>query len=563
MRGCGRRIVGLLVAGVVAAAAIAAAPSASAGPAPPRRGAAAPSAIEWRRCFNNIAPGIQCGAVEVPLDYGDPSGRRFDIAMARLPATDPANRIGTLFLNPGGPGGSGVEIVVAIAELELFGESVFDPEVRARFDLVGFDPRGIMRSKPLQCFRDPSEWPFAVIPPLTPEEEAAVEAADRVLADACEEEGGRIQDHMSTANVARDMDVLRQAVGDAGLNFVGYSYGSFLGTMYANLFPANVRALVVDGVLDPIAWTTGLPGQENLPFSTRLRSDAGAQATLDEFLRLCDEGGPNCAFAPDSSDRFDALADRLRAGPIEIVDPETGEVFPFTYQDLINNALGAMYDSASWPFFAEFLAFIESFADPVTLGLALADLHRALGIGGLSRNWPRYPNFIEGFPGVACSDSDNPDTYQAWSDAGAAADDEFGYFGRLWTWVSSTCAVWTGFDDDRYMGPFTADTANPVLIVGTRFDPATRYEGAVTLAGLLPNSSLLTVDGWGHTSLFISSCSDAAIADYLVDLVTPAPGTVCPPDVIPFADSPAPAAATTADQPATAGVRPAPVPGRY
>jgi hypothetical protein len=241
-------------------------------------------------------------------------------------------------------------------------------------------------------------------------------------------------------------------------------------------------------------------------------------------------------------------------------------VFPFTYQDLINNALGAMYDSASWPFFAEFLAFIESQADPATLGQALAALHQALGVG-LGRNWPRYPNFIEGFPGVACSDSDNPDTYQAWSQAGAAADEQFGYFGRLWTWVSSICAVWTGFDDDRYMGPFTASTANPVLIVGTRFDPATRYEGAVTLAGLLPNSSLLTVNGWGHTSLFISSCSDQAVAAYLVDLATPAPRTVCPADVIPFAASPAASAASAADQRAAVGVGPAPLPlrepGRY
>jgi TAP-like protein len=136
---------------------------------------------------------------------------------------------------------------------------------------------------------------------------------------------------------------------------------------------------------------------------------------------------------------------------------------------------------------------------------------------------------------VACSDSDNPDTYEAWSDAGAAADEEFGYFGRLWTWVSSPCAVWTGFDEDRFMGAFDAATANPVLIVGTLYDPATRYEGAVTLAGLLPNSSLLTANGWGHKSLFVSSWADAALARYLVDLETPAPGTVCEADGVPFA----------------------------
>jgi pimeloyl-ACP methyl ester carboxylesterase len=524
--------------------------------------AAAPSA-RWQRCFRSLAPGLQCGSVKVPLDYDEPNGRHLSIAMTRLLATDPSERIGSLFINPGGPGGSGVDVVLAIAQLEQLGLNVFDPEVRARFDIVGFDPRGIVRSKPLRCFDDPSQWIFAPFP-VTAEEEAASESADRYLADACEADGGRIQDHMSTANVARDLDVLRQAVGDRGLNYVGYSYGSFLGTMYANLFPQNVRAVVVDGVLDPVAWTTGAPGQQNLPFSTRLRSDAGAQATLLEFFRLCGAGGPNCAFAPNSEGRFAALADRLRSGPIDVVDPETGDIFPFTYQDLIGNTLNAMYDAASWPDLAGLLAFLEAEASPAKIGARLKALKTKLGgTWPLGRNIPRYYNDVEGFPGVACSDSDNPDSYSAWSEAGAAADEQFGYFGRAWTWASSICAVWTGFDEDRYMGPFDAETANPVLIVGTRFDPATRYEGAVTLSHLLPNSSLLTVDGWGHTSLFVSSCSNAAVARYLVDGVTPAPGTVCPADVVPFAASPGRQRAVAANIQSTHVRWPGREPGRY
>ncbi|PYP99511.1 MAG: peptidase S33 family protein, partial [Acidobacteria bacterium] len=142
--------------------------------------------------------------------------------------------------------------------------------------------------------------------------------------------------------------------------------------------------------------------------------------------------------------------------------------------------------------------------------------------------------FIEGFPAVACSDSDNPDSYAAWSAAGAAAD-QFGYFGRIWTWVSSICADWPGADGDRFTGPFDRRTGKPVLVVGNLFDPATRYEGAVTAHSLLPNSSLLTVHGWGHTSLFRSACADEAIARYLVDVATPAAGTVCEQDVVPFA----------------------------
>ena len=144
-------------------------------------------------------------------------------------------------------------------------------------------------------------------------------------------------------------------------------------------------------------------------------------------------------------------------------------------------------------------------------------------------------NFLEGFPGVACSDSVNPRSYLAWSVNGALADAQFGYFGRIWTWASSICAEWPGHDADRYLGPWNRVTANPVLVVGNRWDPATRYEGALTVRNLLPRSALLTVEGWGHTSLFLSACADQTIARYLVALATPAPGAICKQDVVPFA----------------------------
>jgi len=296
-----------------------------------------------------------------------------------------------------------------------------------------------------------------------------------------------------------------------------------------------VRAVVVDGILDPIAWTTGRGDEaETLPFSTRLRSDAGAMATLNEFFRLCDEAGPGCAFAGDSAGRFGALAERLKAEPIKVVDPGTGETFVFAYEDLIGNSLGAMYDSSSWPFFGQFLADLESLAGPATLGEALRAVQQRTGLGPRRDRPVLYPNFVEGFNGVICSDSVNPTGHAAWSLAGAEADEEFGYFGRLWTWASSTCAVWDGFDEDRYLGPFDAQTANPVLVVGTLFDPATRYEGAVLVHDLLPNSSLLTVAGWGHTSLLLSACADAFVDAYLLDGSTPPGGTTCAQDVGPF-----------------------------
>jgi TAP-like protein len=292
------------------------------------------------------------------------------------------------------------------------------------------------------------------------------------------------------------------------------------------MFPANVRALIIDGVLDPIAWTTGRGDEAStVPFSTRLRSDDGAQATLDEFFRLCDAGGPNCAFAPDSADRFAALGALLKSRPARVTFPDgsTGEV---NYSDLIGVTLGALYDSLTWEDFAAALADLESQASAATLGVRLQPFRYPTTAYIPKRVFPTYTNALEGFPAVACADSDNPHSYAAWSAAGAAAEAAFGTFGRIWTWASSICAAWPTGDADRYTGPFTRTTANPVLVIGNVFDPATRYEGAVTASTLLPNSRLLTVHGWGHTSLFLSQCADEAQARYLVDLALPAVGTV-------------------------------------
>ena len=488
--------------------------------------------INWSRCYREFGFPFECATVPVPLDYSNPGAASILISVVRLPASDPAHKIGSIFFNPGGPGGSGVDFVL------FAGPFLYTEELRARFDLVGFDPRGIARSTALRCFGSPRQWtpyftPFAF--PITLEQADVWEAADRYLDDACAQRASAIINHMSTADTARDLDLLRQAVGDPMLTYAGYSYGTFLGVTYANLFPNKVRALVVDGVLDPIAWTTGNPEEgDTLPFSTRLHSDMGARDTLNEFFRLCDENPDTCAFAGGAADRYAALAASLRAAPIEIQFPD-GSVFFFTYQDLIGNSLGAMYDSFSWPDFALFLADIESLASPAQLGTRLYAVWEDLGFIN-KRGFPHYPNFVEGFPGVACADSDNPDNYPAWWDAAQQAEADFGYFGPLWTYVSSICAAWPGAHTGRYTGPFTANTANPVLVVGNFFDPATRYQGAQIVDALLPNSRLLSMNGWGHVSLFLSQCADQAVAQYLLDGTLPPEGTVCNQDLTPFVD---------------------------
>jgi pimeloyl-ACP methyl ester carboxylesterase len=492
--------------------------------------------IDWADCPGTYGPGFECGALMVPLDHAVPDGPTIAIDLVRLPAAHPGERLGTIFLNPGGPGGSGVYFALSV------GSALFSDEVRARFDVIGFDPRGIHRSEPLKCFAVPGKagsvatlgWPY----PMTPEEVLARQKADDQLARGCERTGGEILRHMSTVDVARDLDLLRQAVGDEGLNYAGYSYGSFLGNVYANLFPDRVRAIVIDAVVDPIAWTTGR-GREaaTQPLFTRIRSDAGAQATLDEFFRLCDEAGRGaCAFAPDSSARFDALANKLRDVPPAIVLSLTGEVVRLTYPELIGTTLDSLYDPSSWRDLATFLKLIEAGASATELGAGLQAVRAHVAVRDPLPP-TSYPGQVEGYPGVACSDSINPVTYQAWSRAAADADANHGYFGSWWTWVSSICQPWKGPVTQAYLGPFDRQTANPVLVVGTRFDPATRYESAVLVSELLPNASLLTLDGWGHTTLFLSTCVDAAVSQYFLTGVPPPKGTVCSQDVGPFETS--------------------------
>jgi pimeloyl-ACP methyl ester carboxylesterase len=499
--------------------------------------------LTWTDC----AEGFQCATATVPLDYAQPRGRTISIALTRLPATDQAHRIGSLFVNPGGPGGSGVGFVQGAAK------EVYSAELRARFDIVGFDPRFIGASRPLATCASDQEFTDLVgdlpVFPITRAQEHQIHSAYQRYTRLCAQRSPFLA-YASTANVARDLDLLRSAVGDRKLSYVGYSYGSILGQTYAALFPGKVRALTIDGVIDAQQWSTGSPGESHrIPFTTRIDSAIGASATFEQFTKLCDKAGPSdCAFTADgdAAAKFAKLANRLKTEPYQIPDGPL-----LDYALLVDATLGVLYSPLDWQEFATELqdVYATVFPDGLRTTAAADGVAGAKALvqrAGTAPRWivpgleaePADPPVDSGFAAfisVACSDSVNPRSEQAWAAAGAAQDRIAPYFGRDWTWAGEACASWPLPGKGRYLGPYNRATSEPVLVIGNIYDPATPYSGARAAAAAIPGARLLTVNGYGHTALAApSACAGAVFDAYTLDGRTPARGTVCKQDVAPF-----------------------------
>lgn len=357
------------------------------------------------------------------------------------------------------------------------------------------------------------------------------------------------------------MDVLRRAFGDKQLNFLGFSYGTYLGQVYANLFPDRVRSIVIDGVLDPIAWA-GTSATASIPQTARLRSGEGAAKALHEILVRCAKAGPSvCSFATtgDPVKNYAAIVARAKKGPITLTLPDSMEL-QIGYADLTGILLGALYDPSGSAGIDEFLTQLytamQAPAAPGTPAAARQDQAKASlattlkarqaakaakapKTGGPFPTGFPYQNGADAFQSVLCTDGLNPADAGKWPGYADAADKKAPEFGRLWTWASAPCAskTWTTRDEDAYSGPFTRRTVNPVLVVGNYWDPATNYDGAVRAAALLPNSRLISSDSWGHTAYGTSACVTTAVENYLLAKKLPAAGLRCTGDVQPFTTS--------------------------
>jgi pimeloyl-ACP methyl ester carboxylesterase len=493
------RSVFVLVAAVMAVTFSGCSSPRSAGPS----GGSAPGPIRWKSCPGHA--GWQCGTLAVPLDYAHP-GPSISIAVNRHPATDRGRRVGALVVNPGGPGVSGVDFAYGALD------GLLDPVLVQDFDIVGFDPRGVGASAPIECSDGPTLDRLNHLnpDPRTPAEQAALLAGAKELAGDCERRSGALLPFVATVDVARDMETLREALGETKLTYLGFSYGTLLGATYASLFPTRVRALALDGALDPAVDEGTMSLEQAVAF----------EQSLDSFLQECATSSA-CPFVADGAPTlraaFDALVARIAAAPLAAggdagrgggtagagVGP--GEAFIAI--------LGELYEPTDWPALAAELAAAQH--GDGSLMLADYDAY----VGRLPDG--TYSNEEVANVAIDCVDQPNPTLPQLEALA-ASARRQAPYFGGPVVWAAADCLDWPVPPVTR-TGPLHAPGAPPILVVGSTGDPVTPLPWARALATELGSGVLVTRHGDGHTGYPNSACVRRVVDAYLTTLALPTP----------------------------------------
>ena len=471
--------------------------------------------LNWATCDTDF----QCATAQVPLDYRQPDGPAISIAVMRHLATDPAHRLGTLFINGGGPSEQIAEFANQYTEVPA--------SLRADYDVVDFDPRGFGYSSAVQCFpTQDAEQTFLSAAdegfPYGQSQTATWEQTWTAFAATCAQTnaGSGLLQHDSTADVARDMDLLRQAVGDPVLNYFGVSYGTLLGSIYANLFPNTVGRMVLDGNVNAVAVTD--EGGSVPEFIRDGSAQASAQA-LTVFLTDCGNvSSTQCAFSAGSPSatqaKFTTLLGRLAAHPLNVtgLPPDCG----------YDCAVGAVP-----------LARVAQWQQGASI-LQTLWLDSAVSISSAATPQPSPPAPVYIGPeqnlAVLCSDGPEPQNPQAYTALAGPIAAEYGPMGLKWLWPTEPCAGWP-HGTDAYTGPWNKPTANTILLLGNTGDPDTAYAGSVAMSHYLGNARLLTVNGNGHTEISNPSpCADAYEQSYLLTGALPPAGTVCQQNIIPF-----------------------------
>lgn len=472
--------------------------------------------LSWAPCDH----GFQCATARVPLDYRHPRGGKVKIAVIRHLASDRAHPAGTLFINGGGPGPQ-IEGFVA-------GFAGFPAALRTRFNIITFDERGFGRSSLVQCFPNATaENKFLVgLPQAFPVGARQVAVWEKIFArfDArCARQGGPLLQHDTSTDAARDMNLIRQAVGVRKLNYVGLSYGTPLGAVYANLFPATVGHMVLDGNLNPVAWSKG----GNLPDALRQRTDLAAASVMRSFLDLCGKSTTAaCAFSAGTPSatraKWAALLRRLRKHAVTIGSPPQ----TFTYAVTINDVpLGFLAFVADWQSAAGLLQ--QLWAATTSGHAQAADAAVPLGTA--------YSGPEQAIAEL-CADTADPRGTGAYQAAARLGNARSGGIGLGLAWQEEPCAAWpANVSADRYTGPWNHRTASPILVIGSTGDPVTPYRNAVAMSKDLARARLLTVNGFGHTeNLNPDPCATSYEVRYLKTGALPPAGTVCQQDARPF-----------------------------
>ncbi|MFH8608885.1 alpha/beta hydrolase [Streptomyces sp. NPDC018029] len=472
--------------------------------------------LSWHECG---APGFECASMKAPLDYAEPAAGDIELAVARKQATKKKGRLGSLLVNPGGPGGS------AIGYLQSYAALGYPAEVRARYDMVAVDPRGVARSEPVTCL-DGKRMDAYTQTDVTPDDQRETDglrAAFETFADGCEARSAKILPHVSTVEAARDMDVLRAALGDEKLTYVGASYGTFLGATYAELFPRRVGRLVLDGAMDP-----SLPAR-------RMNRDqtAGFETAFRSFAKDCVARGAECPLGAESPEdagrRLKAFFRGLDREPLTVKGDggigrgQVGEIGGRKLGEALatTGVIAAMYDEAGWPQLRDALTSAMKDKDGAGL-LALSDGYYERDGEG------RYANLMFANAAVNCLDLPpsfgSPDEVRKALPSFRKASP---VFGEGLAWSSLNCAYWPV----RATGEahrIDAKGAAPILVAGTTRDPATPYRWAKALASQLSSGHLLTYEGDGHTAYGRGSeCVDSTVNAYLLKGTVPKDGKRC------------------------------------
>ncbi|MBJ7901688.1 alpha/beta hydrolase [Streptomyces sp. DSM 110735] len=462
--------------------------------------------LSWRACG---AAGFQCATFKAPLDYDKPSSGDVKLSVVRKKATGKAKPLGSLLVNPGGPGGSAIDYLQQYAALG------YPAEVRARYDMVGMDPRGVGRSDPVECLdgRQMDAFTETDLTPDSPKETDALVAADKGFAESCGAHSARLLRHVSTVEAARDMDILRALLGDQKLNYVGASYGTLLGATYAGLFPQRTGRLVLDGAIDP-----SLDARQ-----VNLDQTAGFETAFQAFSRDCVKQA-DCPLnskdhTPDQvGERLQSFFRQLDAHPLPAGDADGRELG----ESLATiGVVAAMYDQGLWEQLREALKSAMDEHDGAGL-LALADIYYERDAKG------HYSNLMMANAAVNCLDLP-----PAFSGPDQVAKDVPRFrkaspvFGTSLAWASLNCTYWP-VKASGTPHRIEAEGAAPIVVVGTTRDPATPYRWAQSLSRQLASGRLLTYEGDGHTAYGRgSTCIDTAIDTYLLKGTPPAQNKRC------------------------------------